>query len=449
MDTPSSETNRGFWLSRARGVSRRINLAWWLETLAAPLIILSIVGAAAILVLRNRFPEIPLQTLAISIGGALLLLFAICWLVARKRFEKPASSLVRLEASMQLRNALSAASAGVAPWPAPVTTTDAGVRWHWPRLVVPPVAAALVLAAGIFIPVSSADQPQAPKEKPQAWKQLESSLEHLTKEELADEKYLEETRRKLDELEAQKEEQWFSHSSLEATDALKKEHKAEMDRVERDLDRASNALQSLEKNAGNQAEKERQLNEFQQALQGLQNGAMKPNPELLEQLKQLDPKNLGQLTPEQMKQLQENLKKNAEGMKKAPGNGEGNQWEEDLKQGEGDGDCQDGNCEGDGKDGNKPGKGGVNRGPGHDPNLLGKEKEGVETGDLTGLESKDLSNATPGDLLQLQDGEHDVDKSGSKSSQGGDTKQTGSGGDRVWKESLDPDEQRTLKRFFE
>jgi hypothetical protein len=445
MDTPPGDANRAFWLSQARGVSQRINIAWWLETLAAPLIILSIVGAAAILVMRNRFPEIPVQTLSISIGGALLVLFVGCWIAARKRFEKPDRSLVRLEASMELRNALSAASAGVAPWPAPVATTNPGVRWHWPRLVIPPLSAAAVLAAGLLIPISSAHSPAAPKEKPQAWKQLDSSLEHLTKEELADEKYLEETRKKLAELEAQKEEQWFSHASLEATDALKKEHQSEMNRVEHDLDRAANALESLAKNGGDQAEKERQLNEFQQAIEGLQNGAMKPNPELLERLKQLDPKNLGQLDPDQFKQLQENLRKNAAGMKNQPDNG-GDDWSDDLNEGNGEG---EGDGEGEGEDGNNPGNRGVNRGPGHDPNLLGKEKDAVETGDLTGLESKDLSRAMPGDLLQLQDGEHDVDKSASKPSQGGDTKATGSGGDRVWKESLNPDEQRTLKRFFE
>lgn len=448
MDAPSTETNRSWWLAQARQTSRRINIAWWLETLAAPLVIGSLAGAAAILVLRNRMSELPPAVLAGTIGGALLLVAFICLLIAARRFEKPDRSLVRLEATMQLRNALSTASAGVAPWPSPVSPADAGVRWHWPRLVVPPIAAMALLAAGLFIPVSSANPPDSPPEQPQAWKQMDASLEHLTKEQLVDEKYLEEARKKLDELKAQKEEQWFSHSSLEATDAMKKEHRSEMDRVEKDLNRAEKALESLQKNGqANQAEKERQLNEFQQALQGLQNGAMKPNPELLEQLKQLDPKNMGQLSAEQLQQLRDNLKKNAEGMKKGPGQNPGDDWSDELladEKGDGKGKGGPGDKPGDG-----PGKGGVNRGPGHDPGVLGDEKDAVETGELTGLESKDLSNALPGDLLQLQDGEHDVDKSGSKITQGGNTDATGAGGDRVWKESLDPDEQRTLKKFFE
>ena len=68
---------------------------------------------------------------------------------------------------------------------------------------------------------------------------------------------------------------------------------------------------------------------------------------------------------------------------------------------------------------------------------------------MAALEAKDLSRAAPGDLLELQDGEHDVDRSDSKPTAGGDTRALGKGGDRVWRDSLDPDEQRVLKRFFE
>jgi hypothetical protein len=195
------------------------------------------------------------------------------------------------------------------------------------------------------------------------------------------------------------------------------------------------------------------LNEFEQALQGLQNGAMKPNPQLLDQLKQLDPKNLGQLTPEQMQQLKENLQKHGDAMKQ-PGHGEGGgDWEDELQGEDGDGEGEGqggGEGEGDGEgDGEGPGRGGIDRGPGHDPSVLGKERDAVETGDLTGLEAKDLSRSMPGDLLQLQDGEHEAAKDPSEAGAGGDAKETGSGGDRVWREALDPEEQKALKRFYE
>jgi hypothetical protein len=73
----------------------------------------------------------------------------------------------------------------------------------------------------------------------------------------------------------------------------------------------------------------------------------------------------------------------------------------------------------------------------------------LKGGDLEALEAKDLSRSLPGDLLQLQDGEHDVDKSAAGTAAGGGINSTGAGGDRVWKESLDPEEQKALKKFFE
>ena len=455
MSKATETSHREHWLARARQVSRTVNLGWWLETLAAPLLVAALIGAAALLVVRREQPALEPWVVPAAIGAVVLLTALVCWWLAARKFEKPDESLVRIEASMRLRNALSAAQAGVAPWPAPVAKIDAGISWQWPRLIVPPLGALVLLAAGWFIPVSAKGTTSGPPEQPQAWKQLDSELDHLTQEQVVDEKYLEETRKRLEELKTQEEEQWFSHSSLEATDTLKKSHRAETERIERELGKADKALQNLEKSAGaTQAEKNKMMEDFDQALQGLQKGAMKPNPQLLEQMKGLDMKNMANLTPEQLQQLRENLKKNADAMKNAQGEGQGgDDWSDELLAGDGEGEGEGegkGKGKGDGeKDGEGPGSGGIDRGPGHDPNVLGREKEGVDIGALTGLEAKDLSNATPGDLMELQDGEHEVDKSASGITQGGNTDATGKGGDRVWKDSLDPAEQRALKKFFE
>lgn len=450
MNSTASEKNRDHWLARAREVSRRVNLAWWLELLTAPLLVGALIGSTAVLVVRRHYPEVPPWFLPTAITAGVLLLGLAAWWRAARRFEQPAQSLVRIEAAMRLRNSLSAAHAGVAPWPPPAVRADAGLRWNWPRLVVPPLGALALLAAGLLIPVSTgAIAPPTPAEQPQAWQQLESQLDHLATEEVVDERYLEDLRKKLDELKNQKEEDWFSHSSLEATDSLKQGHRSEVRRMQRELGDAEKAVGSLDKNAGGMTpeQRERALNQFEQALQGLQNGAMKPNPQLLEQLKQLDPGNLGQLDPQQLQQLMENLQKHGQALKQ-PGEG-GGDWEDELLGGDGGEGQGEGAGEGEGEGRDGPGRGGIQRGPGHDPNVLGQEKDAVDTGDLTGLQAKDLSRSLPGDLLQLQDGEHDVAKDASQATQGGATEATGSGGDRVWREALDPDEQRALKRFFE
>jgi hypothetical protein len=349
---------------------------------------------------------------------------------------------------MLLRNALSAAKAGVAPWPAPIEPCHAGVRWNWPRLAVPTLGALLLLLAGLFLPVSKPASHQASPDEPLAWKSLESSLDALAKDAVVDEQYLEETRKKLDEMRAQPEEEWFSHTSLEATDSLKKSHQGEIERMERELGRADKAMGDLQTaKAGGPVEQARLANEFDRALQGLQNGAMKPNPELLKQLQAFDAKNLGKLSPEQMQQLREGMKKACQSMQGQCQNCGGNEgdWADQLLAGE----SGESGENGLGKEGEGAGKGGVDRGPGHSPGVLGKESEKTETGALTGLEAKDLSRATPGDLLELQDGEHQIDQTATGPKAGGDTDATGQGGDRVWKDSLDPAEQRAMKRFFE
>ena len=448
MESDIANRHRAYWLDQAKAVQRRVNVAWWLETLAAPLVILSVVGAAALLWLRREFPDTGLSLLLASVSGSVMVLALACLAKAARKFERTEDSLVRIEAAMRMRNALSTARAGVAPWPNPAGKIDDGMAWQWKRLCIPLLGALLLLTAGMWLPISANQGlvSRAPEE-PQAWQQLSTELDYLTKEEAVDEPYLEEMRKRLEELKSQEEEQWFSHSSLEATDSLKKNHRAETDRVERELSKAGKALGALEKSAGSLGEKEqnRLLEEFDQALQGLQMGAMKPNPQLLEQMRQLDLKNPGNLTPEQLEQLKENLQKNAEALKGEAGEGEG----EGEGKGEGAGDG-DGDGDGDKEDeGNGSDKGGVDRGPGHSPGVLGAEKESVETGEMTALEPKDLSRAAPGDLMELQDGKHDVDRSGPTNAAGGNTNATGKGGDRVWRESLAPDEQRVLKRFFE
>lgn len=447
MESSNGNSNREFWLRQAKAVRRQVNLAWWIESFSAPVLILSLTGAALLIWARREMPGLETPHVAGAVALLVILLGTACWLLARRKFEQANESLVRIEASMRLRNALSAAAAGVAPWPAPVEGINAGLQWRWPRLLVPVLGSLALLAAGLWIPVSAKQAgSRGGPEEPQSWKQLATELDHLAKEEVVDEKYLEETRKRLDELKAQEEDDWFSHSSLEATDSLKKSHQSETERVERELGRADKALAALEKNAGTkgQAEKERLMEEFDQALQGLQNGAMKPNPELLEQMRGMDLKNLKDLPPEQLQQLKENLAKHGKCLGECQGGG--NEWDEELMA-DGDG---EGEGEGKGeKEGEGGGKGGVNRGPGHAPGVLGQEKEGVETGKMEGLAAKDLSNSAPGDLLELQDGEHEVEKGASSVTAGGDTTATGKGGDRVWKDSLDPDEQRALKRFFE
>ena len=185
LDNP----NRDHWQAKARRVARTVNFAWWLETFSAPLLITAVLSAAGLLVIRREFSLISLWIPAGFVAAVVSLLALGCWAWAAKKFEKPEQSLVRIEAAMRMKNALSAAQAGVAPWPAPLGKIDAGLAWQWPRLWIPPLGALALMAAGYLIPVTArnSDTPVS-SEQPQAWKQLDSELDHLTKEQVVDEK---------------------------------------------------------------------------------------------------------------------------------------------------------------------------------------------------------------------------------------------------------------------
>jgi hypothetical protein len=444
MASKESEDQR-YWIQQSTKLSRRINLAWFLDGFAGPLLVAAVLGSVLVLGLRREFPQLHPAIL----GGSLAFVFLILGLIvlkrAWKRFESPDQALVRIEASQQMNSALSAASAGILPWPQRPKNLSESLSWHLPKTLTPPAAALILLAIGLLIPIKakSIDNSETSRE-PQAWSQLDSQLEKLTEDAMVDEKYLEDMQERLEQLRSQEEEQWFSHASLEATDSLKESHVSNLQDLQQDLSQAADAMKELTDAAKelNSEQKQKLAEQFEDAMQGLQNGAMKPNQQLLDQLSKLDPKDLGKLNPEQLQQLKDNMEKLQESLNEA-GEGQGDDWSDQLL---GDGENGEGECEG--EEGEGPGNGGINRGPGHDPNILRNPKDPLDTGDLTALEAKDLSRSLPGDLLQLQDGKHSVDQKASTLSSGGQATK-GAGGDRVWKESLNPAEQRALKNYFE
>ena len=439
------------WRKLASKVSSKINLAWWLDKLSTPLLITALAGSCLILIARRELSNF--SWFYASIIGLIVFLTIgiLSWWRARRNFESPDHALVRIEASMKLRNKLSAAKHGLTPWPDLPEAIQDGTRWRWSRLLSPPLAALILLGASILLPVSArSDAGELPMDEPQAWKDLETDIESLAEEQTVEKDYLDELEERIDQLRNQNQDQWYSHSSIEATDALSEMHQGELDKLERNLRRAEQALENLQENSGEMSEttRERMLDVFNEAMQGLEQGKMKPDSQLLEKLRELDPENLGQLDPQQLEQLRESMKQAAEncaqcqgGSAKHPSQGgdAGQDWLDELLN-EGSADQQSQGSEG--------GKGGPSRGPGSAPGVLGQVTPDVNSGNLEGLKSEDLSKSLPGDLLELKDSEHDVDKAKIGLRAGGKVDSESEGGSRVWKESLLPSEKSALKDFF-
>ena len=336
----SSENSKSEWLAAARATTRRFNWAWFLEKLSLPLLVAGLLGAILVMLARREWPVFPWVPFLAVAGGLVATVVLIAWLIARRHFTSQEKALVRIESAMTLNNSLTAAQHGIAPWPAIAEETSDGTTWNWTRLLIPPLATLLLLSAAFLLPISAKNDPNAlPPEEPANRQSLQASIDELRKDEVIDEEYLDELEEKVEELRKQPKEEWFDHSAMEATDSLKEAHEQELKELERDLRKAEKSLNALQNHGQNMGAetRERLLDEFDQALQKMNNGAMKPNKDLLDQLGKIDPGKLGNLSQEQMDQLRQNMRERAQEMQNAGGDGQpgdgqgqGDEWLDEL-----------------------------------------------------------------------------------------------------------------------
>ncbi|MEC5125473.1 hypothetical protein VSU19_01825 [Verrucomicrobiales bacterium BCK34] len=439
------------WRSRAASVARRFNTGWWMDRFN--ILLVSICVALSVLVLSWRtFGQLPVswELALIILGAVLVALGIVAWTLSRRRFITSEVALVRLDDRLELRNQLISAANSRAPWPAfteagPEMREKMGLRWNPVATLLPGFFALLILFAAWVAPLP-ASVPKEPEvvAEPGAWEQMEEWLAKLEEEEVIDEEGIEELEGKIEELRDQPEDEWFSHASLEATDSLQEsigkdiqEMASDMATLERDIAALETFASALSEDA-----KKKLLEEFDKALESLEANGMKPDEELLKQLKNLDPSQLGQesmnqLSKEQLESLQKQLGKSSEAlgsMEGLPKMGDdpsiqGLSEEEKLALGM------------------SPGSGAINRGRGDAPLYFG-DKEDLNTSNVEKVENLDLSRASLGETLGLGETEHEIDKGESGNTTGGAISSAGRGGEAVSRENLLPDEQALLRRYF-
>ncbi|WP_395747242.1 hypothetical protein [Prosthecobacter sp.] len=439
------------WLRQARRTRRKVNLGWWLARAMPLLVIGGVLGFIVIFVLRSRGMELGWHHVWPWVASGFALLLITGWLLARQQFVSTSQALVRLESELHLHNALTTASAGRGVWPALVSAADDGWRWRWRAVGGPVVAFAASLALAILLPVAQDAEAKGPTVEPQAWAQMEDWLEKLKEDQIVTEEEKQEQLAKISELREQPPEKWFSHESLNAGDTLKEQLQRDIKQLAQNLTTAERSLNAL-KNYADQLSveaKEQLLKDFDQALADMKSSALELDPSLLKALEGIEPKNLQGLSKEQMKQLRESMKKKAgacNGMCKNPGflgdgEGEDDELAEALgllkKQGQGLG-----------LDGEGPGNGGVTRGPGTAPLTLSDEENDFGTNKNEAVSNTDMSRAQVGNMLALQNGRHEVDKTARGPQAAGTIQNAGQGGEQVWRESLTPEEKAVLKRVF-
>ena len=436
------------WNRRAAALARRLNLGWWLERFNQLVLVGLVLFAVALLAGRTwRADWMTPGTVGLVLGGLLLVLAAVAWLLGRRRFVDAGKGLVRLDEKLRLHNRLVSAAAKVGPWPElpPDPHGAAGFRWNLSRAWLPGLIALLLVAVAWWVPIPERSASTAQVVEPSAWEQMEDWLATLEEEDLIEEEKIEELASRIEELRDQPEEEWFSHSSLEATDSLQQALGLEIRDLAEEMANLERNLSALQKFSSQMSEaaKEEARKEMEEALDALEGAGLPLNEALRKQLSEVDPSQLGKetlsnLSQEQLESLQQQLQKGSGAlgsMEGLPEMGEG------MGMGMGEGMGEDG-------DGEMPGAGGITRGKADAPIFFDDKADDLGTDNLERVTNDDFSKAAIGEVLGLGETEREIDENATGPVAGGAVGSAGKGGEAVSRETLLPDEQAVLKRYF-
>lgn len=449
-NTPQDELRRS-WHRQARGLQRRVNLHHWLARLLPVATGVSLIFACLLLWVRGQQQATEPWWAAFAVALVLASLGA-AWLARRSWIDFP-TALVRLESQHRLHNQLSAAEAGVMPWPELPEKVQDGFALAYRRVLVPPLAAIVFLmaAASIQLPALALD-PTTPAAEPLAWNQVDSMIERLEEEQLFDQRQLDQYRDKLDALRDQPQDEWYEHGSLEAGESLKNDFSNALEETAREMEMAEQHLDTMQKEAEKvDASLEELTQQLNQTAEALEMGDLSLDQQTLEQLKQMaqnvDPK---QLSQEQLQQLKERMKQGAQTAKQCLG--DGGQASQSLAERlanaeqvrrlrpgeEGEGDRQD-----------QLGKGRPGRGPGHAPFSLMQTPSDANSKRFEKVNPTDFSRATLGETEALEARQHQVDPSTYQGpASAGEVEGKGAGGETVWRNNLTPEENQVLQNYF-
>src|SRR6056297_2174034 len=247
MKNSGSET---FWRCEASRVKRRINLGWWVERLNRLLLAGFLLAVVPVIWFRTRDETLFTTTnFLLFLGGMLLVTSVVSWCWSRRRFVNSETALVRLDDRWGLNNRLAAATAGRASWPARITGGREPALPAWKRApaLAPGLIAVAIVATAWFGPIPDSEPLPPPiTSEPGVWEQVDDWIETLDPEELIEPESLQEIADQIEELREQPPEEWFSHSSLEASDTLRDSFGRDLQELGEDLAAIERSLEALE-----------------------------------------------------------------------------------------------------------------------------------------------------------------------------------------------------------
>lgn len=441
------------WQRLVRRTCTRINFGWLAAAFTPLCLGFAVLACVLLLLLRalHRLPSAAHPACLAGLAAALLLLPALAWLRARRRFVSGDQACTRLDAHLGWNNALTAARQGLCPYPppppppAPGPATADGLAWNWPHLALPPVLSILLVAFPFLLPPLPHLPPPLPPNEPLAWGAMEELLDDLTKEQLADPEDVEAYRKNLQDLRQAPPETWFQNASLEATDSLNDALERSLGALEVNLSRPAQALALAESCNGRltAAEREALQAQLRQSFEGLSSSELGLHPSRLSQLRSLDPGKLPSGDPAAAQALRQALSQNARALRELMDRSDalGKDWERRM--------LADTIL---GKAGgvplNEPGQGGPSRGPGEAPIHYEGQPVDLKTDAPEALPGLDPERAAPGDLLSVETSRPEVKPGALPSSPAGNVSQPGQGGHQTWETTLLPSERAVLRRYF-
>jgi len=432
---------RSHWEDAVTALARRINTVVWLERFA-PFGFAGFSLGAGILYALRRLRE-PLWIGHIALAFLFLgAVFYAAWL-ARRSFFNRRDARALLEYQLGLDSTLSAAERGVGAWPAPVAgSAFTWLRWRPGASLGWLGAGCALLVAGLWLPLPAPAPGFArATEKPPALAQTEAWLEQINQLALAEPESIEALNERARGLAERSPEAQYTHSALEAADTLRAQTEAAIRSLSAELDAAAAALAPLETPAAALSDEElgALASRLGSALQGLREGRLAANAELLKGVPPANAAGMRSLSPEQAAQLRQQLARAgraATGIVGAQGKGASvatadPDGQVSLERGEG------------------FGSGSPDRGPGHAPLYLNSEASDAGAGSTETVSNPELARAALGDLLGTERGEHELDPARSAApSAAGSIATPGRGGEVVWVDHLTPAERAALKDFF-
>jgi len=434
------------WRRRAAHLALKLNFHHWLARVVPNVFVVAVLFT--LLELFRREASLPTRWSAafLLLGSGVALGWA--WLQARRHFCTWEQALVRLETVLGLHNQLSAAQAGVLPWPEVRSTREDGYVENWKLILLPLLLGAAFGAVAHFVPIHHLKMKAGSDliSEPPELTQVQNWINALKAADLVQPDRLQDMQSSLNKLRDRPPQDWYTQSNLEAANSLKELTEQSMTTLAHDLDQADQAVQSMQNSPGSSSAGDSlkpMQDQLRKADENMTSGNLPLNKELIDQLHGAETAHDANLSAAQLKALHDRLQKGKLAAHTAPkSNGGVSQEMEQAMAAAAQG-------QGAGRRKFMPGPGGIGGGKETAPLALQSREKTSPEGALTPVSNDDMSRASIGETLKITAGNQNVDPAAYGGNQTAGSAQTaGSGGEAVWRSTYDPQDADTLTRFF-